>query len=103
VKNSIPTTENEIPGPTLTSRKPSVKTWGGWIAGVFLLASATNLASTGFSSFDNWLSFAGVTFLAAFILLAGIWLLQGEEIPNKLIILVVGAAVMRLLFGALWL
>ena len=97
MNNPIQTTEKEKPGLTASPSNPSVKIWAGWLVGVLLLASATNLASTGFASLENWFSFVGVTLLAACVLFAGVWLLRGENLPHKLIVLVVAAAVLRLL------
>ena len=77
-----------------------------WLAG-FILASvilAFGLAwtSSGFTILLGWSSFFGVLLVSAGVLTVGWLLVRGEKPPRWLAYILVGAALLRLVMGALW-
>jgi hypothetical protein len=77
-----------------------------WAAGsiLLLLALALGLAWTasGFRSLLGWRSFLGVLLLSAGILAGGWLLVRREQPPRWLLYILIGAALLRLIMGALW-
>jgi len=103
VKNSEQNPEYQSMGAHTLWQIPATKTWVIWLAGILLVASTTCLASNNFSSLQSWFNFLWVTLLAAGILVLGLCLLSSECLPKALAALVIAAAVLRLVFGAVWL
>ncbi len=103
MNNSEQNPVNETTGVHTLWQIPATKTWVTWLAGILLVASTTCLASNNFASLQSWFNFLWVTLLAAGILALGLYLLSSESLPKGLAALVIAAAVLRLVFGAVWL
>ncbi len=103
MNNSEQNPVNETTGVHTLWQIPATKTWVTWLAGILLVASTTCLASNNFASLQSWFNFLWVTLLAAGILALGLYLLRSENLPKGLAALVIAAAVLRLVFGAVWL
>jgi hypothetical protein len=86
-------------------RAPLMRPWGWLIAVATLALLSLGLAwiSSSFQDLAGWGSFLATLILSAGLLWAGWALLRREAPPNWLALLLVGAAVLRLAAGALWL
>jgi len=84
---------------------PFSRPWGWMIAAATLALLAPSLAwiSSSFQGIAGWGSFLAVLVLAAGLLWAGWAFLRRESPPGWLALVLVGAAVLRLAIGALWL
>lgn len=85
-----------------TKRKKTPILWGIVVGLIVALSLLLSLVSNKFSSLNGWGSFFAITFLAAGILWAGLWLLRKENLPDWLIKLVIFGALLRLALGAIW-
>jgi len=75
------------------------------VTGVALISLSLMLAwvSTGFQGLGGWFSFLLVSLLGAALLAGGWWLLRQESPPHWLMGLLLGAALLRLAAGVVWL
>lgn len=90
---------------TLTVSNPFFSRWKPWllaIPGLFVLTFGLAEVSTGFQGVNGWLSLLATLLLGTLVLLAGWWALRRESPPRWLLVLMIGAAVLRLAAGAVW-
>ena len=72
------------------------------VIGILALSIGLAAASNTFESIAGWFSFAIILILAGSLLWGGFWLLRQEPIPKWLSQLTLGACLLRLTAGVLW-
>jgi hypothetical protein len=75
------------------------------LGGLALVALSLGLAwvSTSRSGFDGWQAFLVINLLSAGLIAGVWWLLRCERLPNWVVVLTIGAALLHLAVGILWL